>query len=71
MTSHLNLFFEDKHVGVLSEDEEERLSFRYTMKWHESDDSFPISMALKLEDKEYGHIEAKTFSKICFLRARS
>lgn len=61
MTSHLNLFYEDKHVGVLSEDDEERLSFRYVKKWLESEDSFPISIALKLEDKEYGHIQTKAF----------
>lgn len=61
MSSHLNLFYEDKLVGILSEDEQERLSFRYSKQWLEDQQSFPISIAIKLEDKEYGHIETKAF----------
>lgn len=61
MSSHLNLFYENKLVGILSEDEQERLSFRYSKEWLDDEKSFPISIALKLEDKKYGHIETKAF----------
>ena len=58
MTTHLNLFSEEILVGVLSEDDQERLSFKYSRVWLESDSSFSISVALKLEDKTFDHIQA-------------
>ena len=61
MSVHLNLFFEEVLVGVLTEDDQERLSFRYSRVWLEADSSFPISVTLKLEDKNFDHIQTKSF----------
>jgi serine/threonine-protein kinase HipA len=57
----LNVFYESELVGVLSEDNEERLSFKYSESWLKNPNSFPLSIALKLSDETYGHIATKAF----------
>lgn len=57
----LNVFYESELVGVLSEDNEERLSFKYSKNWLENPNSFPLSIALKLTEEAYGHLPAKAF----------
>ncbi len=59
--SKLNIFYEGKFVGTLSEDEEERLEFIYSDMWINNSDSFSLSLALKVKKKIYGHIDAKSF----------
>ena len=61
MSAHLNLYYEEKLVGVLSEDEQERLSFKYSKEWLEDDQSFSISVALRLVDETFDHIKTKSF----------
>jgi serine/threonine-protein kinase HipA len=57
----LNVFYETELVGVLSEDNEERLSFKYSKEWLGNPNSFPLSIALKLNDVEFGHLPTKAF----------
>ena len=57
----LNVFYESELVGTLSEDDDERLSFKYFESWLKNPNSFPLSMAIKLSDEAYGHIKTKTF----------
>jgi len=57
----LNVFYETEIVGVLSEDDEERLSFNYSKTWLENPHSFPLSIALKLTEEAYGHLLTKAF----------
>ena len=57
----LNVFYETELVGVLSEDDEGRLSFKYSAKWLKNQNSFPLSIALKLIEVDYGHLQAKAF----------
>lgn len=57
----LNVFYESELVGVLSEDNEERLSFKYSESWLKTPNSFPLSIALKLTDELYGHLPTKAF----------
>ena len=57
----LNVFYETELVGVLSEDNEERLSFKYSKDWQVNPNSFPLSIALKLTEEAYGHLPAKAF----------
>src|SRR3989339_110785 len=57
----LNVFFDSKIVGYLSEDNEERLSFRYSKEWLSDEKFFSLSLALKLSDETYGHVTTKSF----------
>jgi len=57
----LNVFYNSKLVGYLSEDSEERLSFRYCKEWLEDDNSFSLSLPLKLSDQAYHHGLTKSF----------
>lgn len=57
----LNVFYESELVGVLSEDNEERLSFKYSKAWLKNPQSFPLSIALKLTEEAYGHLPTKAF----------
>ena len=57
----LNVFYESELVGVLSEDNEERLSFKYSESWLKNLKSFPLSIALKLTGDSYGHLPTKAF----------
>lgn len=57
----LNVFYETELVGVLSEDNEEHLSFKYSKDWQVNPNSFPLSIALKLTEEAYGHLPAKAF----------
>jgi len=59
--SKLIVYYRDKVVGQLEFDREERLSFKYDSSWLASKDRFPLSLALALEEKIYGHLEAKSF----------
>lgn len=57
----LNVFNETELVGLLMEDKEERLSFKYSKSWVENPNSFPLSIALKLTEEAYGHLPTKAF----------
>jgi len=59
--SKLVVYYREKVVGSLEFDREERLSFQYDKSWLASKDRFPLSLALVLDDKIYGHIETKSF----------
>lgn len=57
----LNVFYESELVGALSEDNEERLRFKYSESWLKNPNSFPLSIALKLSGEVYGHLPTKAF----------
>lgn len=57
----LNVFYETELVGALSEDNEERLNFKYSKEWPENSNSFSLSIALKLTEEQYGHLPTKAF----------
>ena len=57
----LNIFYNSKIVGYLSEDNDERLSFFYSKEWLEDDSSFSLSLALSLSSETYGHLITKSF----------
>jgi serine/threonine-protein kinase HipA len=59
--SKLVVYHQDMIVGFLEFDKEERLSFQYDKSWLGSKDRFPLSFALPLEAKVYGHLETKSF----------
>lgn len=59
--SKLIVYYQDKVVGGLDFDKEERLSFQYSEAWLKDKERFPLSLALALDDKKYGHIETKSF----------
>lgn len=59
--SKLIVYYQEKVVGHLDFDTEERLSFQYDKTWLASKDRFPLSLALALGDKLYGHLETKSF----------
>lgn len=61
MSESLNLFYNDELVGVLTEDDEERLSFSYSDSWLNIENSFAISVNLPLKSTLYGHMQAKAF----------
>jgi serine/threonine-protein kinase HipA len=51
----LRVYFENHLVGVLSRTEELTLAFSYEESWQKSDKSFPLSLAMPLEKKDYGN----------------
>lgn len=57
----LNIFYEQKLVGTLFEDDEERLEFKYTQEWIENSNSFSLSLALNINKESYGHLITKSF----------
>lgn len=57
----LNIFYNSKIVGHLTEDHEERLSFSYAKEWLEDDDAFALSMALGLSAETFSHMVTKSF----------
>jgi len=59
--SKLIIYYQDKVVGHLEFDKDERLNFQYDKAWLGSKDRFPLSLALPLEAKVYGHLETKSF----------
>ena len=59
--SKLVVYYQERVVGRLQFDREERLSFQYDKSWLTFKDRFPLSLALVLDDKIYGHIETKAF----------
>lgn len=59
--NQLIVYYQEKVVGELTFDKDERLNFRYDTNWLLFKDRFPLSLALPLEDKIYGHIETKSF----------
>lgn len=59
--SKLVVYFQEKVVGHLEFDKEERLSFKYNSSWLTFKDRFPLSVALPLGEKTYGHLETKSF----------
>ena len=61
MSESLNLFYNDELVGVLTEDDEERLSYSYSDSWLNKENSFAISVNLPLKSTLYGHMQAKAF----------
>jgi serine/threonine-protein kinase HipA len=59
--SRLVVSYQNKVVGHLEFDKEERLSFQYEKSWLSFKDRFPLSLTLALADKTYGHLETKSF----------
>jgi serine/threonine-protein kinase HipA len=59
--SKLVVYHEEKIVGHLNFEKDERLSFKYDSSWLVFKDRFPLSLALSLSDKTYGHLETKAF----------
>src|SRR3989338_4226961 len=59
--SKLIVYYQEKIVGNLHFDEEERFSFQYDKAWLSFKGRFPLSLILTLEDKIHGHLEAKSF----------
>lgn len=59
--SKLIVYYQEKIVGHLTFDEEERLSFQYDKNWLGFNDRFPLSLVLTLEEKIHGHLETKSF----------
>lgn len=59
--SKLIVYYQDKVVGQLTFDQEERLGFQYDDGWITFTDRFPLSLALPLEQKVHGHLETKSF----------
>lgn len=59
--SKLIVYFQNKIVGRLEFDNEERLNFQYDSSWLALKDRFPLSLALPLGEKTYGHLETKSF----------
>lgn len=59
--SKLVIYYQDNVVGHLEFDKEERLSFKYDSSWLSLKDRFPLSFALPLDSKVYGHLETKSF----------
>ena len=61
MSESLNVFYDNELVGVLTEDNEERLSFSYSETWLKKEDTFAIPINLPLAKEPYGHIKTKAF----------
>ena len=61
MSESLNLFYNEELVGVLIEDDEERLSFSYAKSWLEKKSSFAISINLPLREDSFDHMQTKAF----------
>ncbi len=59
--SKLIVYYQEKIVGQLNFDKEERLSFQYDKNWLVFKDRFPLSLALALVEKTHGHLETKSF----------
>lgn len=55
------VYYQDKVVGYLDFDKEERMSFQYSEAWLTHRARFPLSLPLALSDKMYGHLETKSF----------
>lgn len=51
----LNVFFEDRLVGIFSQNEEMIHSFKYAEDWINSDTRFPISISMPLQKVEFGN----------------
>lgn len=51
----LNVFFEDKMVGVFSQNADLAHSFTYTVDWIKSQDSFSISISMPLKTETFGN----------------
>jgi serine/threonine-protein kinase HipA len=51
----LNVFFEDRLVGLFSQDKEMIHSFKYSEEWIKAGNSFPISIAMPLQHEEFGN----------------
>tara|TARA_Y100000296_G_C5164796_1_gene253938 strand:+ start:218 stop:1480 length:1263 start_codon:yes stop_codon:yes gene_type:complete len=61
VSESLSLFYNDELVGVLLEDDEERLSFSYAKNWLENQSSFAISINLPLREDSFSHMQSKAF----------
>nr|MBA2406216.1 HipA N-terminal domain-containing protein [Bdellovibrionales bacterium] len=59
--SKLIVYYQEKIVGHLIFDKEERLSFQYDKTWLAFKDRFPLSLTLALQKKMHGHLETKSF----------
>ena len=51
----LNVFFEEKKVGMLYRDKELLYSFSYSEEWLNRNDAFPLSLAMPLSHKAFGN----------------
>ena len=59
--TRLIVYFDEKIVGALSYDKEERLSFQYDNAWLKFEQRFPLSLSLPLSETIHGHLETKSF----------
>ncbi len=59
--SRLTVYYQEREVGYLTFNQDERLSFQYEKKWLSSKDRFPLSIALPLSEKVYDHLVTKSF----------
>ena len=57
----LNVFYNSFLVGILKEDDEERLEFQYSDEWLSLDWAFPLSLDMKLTGEKFGHKRTKAF----------
>lgn len=57
----LVIYYQDKIVGYLKFDKDERLSFKYYSSWLSLKNRFPLSFAMPLGEKTFGHLETKSF----------
>lgn len=51
----LNVFFEDRLVGVFSQDDEMVHSFKYVKEWIDNETCFPISISMPLTNEAFGN----------------
>ncbi len=59
--SKLVVYYQEKVVGHLHFNKEERLIFQYDKSWLAFKDRFSLSLAINLAEKVYCHLETKSF----------
>ncbi|MEI8024925.1 MAG: type II toxin-antitoxin system HipA family toxin [Pseudomonadota bacterium] len=57
----LIVYCEELEVGALIFDGDERLSFEYDTSWLKHPSRFPLSIAMPLSEKPFGHLVTKSF----------
>jgi serine/threonine-protein kinase HipA len=57
----LNVFYEQKKVGVLKRDEELTFSFSYEKSWISDPKNFALSIALPVSDETFGNKKTLSF----------
>jgi serine/threonine-protein kinase HipA len=57
----LSVFYENKKIGNIKKDDDERLSFSYLESWSNDPDSFSLSPQLLLGNKIFGHLVTRVY----------